>query len=105
MRATRYTDWGLSLEQVAHYFGVMKRFNADGSIDDLEFDPSGPLSLLWLKRCEETGQFPESEEMRLFDSAIRPGREWFATWEGGWVAVRAEGDNRGAFVWLDEVRA
>ncbi|MDP9365435.1 MAG: hypothetical protein M3Q10_14630, partial [Chloroflexota bacterium] len=99
-----FTDWGLTEEQVAHYFGTMTRVNPDGTADDLTFDPNGPLSLLWLKRAEQMGKFPESEEMRQFPSTVGKGLAWFATWEGGDTAFKPAGDTRAGWAWLDETK-
>ncbi|MBA3585635.1 MAG: hypothetical protein H0W36_14155 [Gemmatimonadetes bacterium] len=98
-----FTDWGMTLAHVANYFGVLHRVNAGGTVDKLPFDPAGPVSLVWLKRCEEEGKFPEAEEMRLFDSGIRPGQEWWITFEGGWTLVKSAGDTRDAWRWLDRL--
>jgi hypothetical protein len=98
-----FTDFGFTEEQVAYWFGTMRRHNADGTVDDLPFDPTGPLSLLWLKRCEERNVWPEAEEMKQFDSRIAEGKEWFASWEGGWTAVAPVGDGRAGWRWLDEI--
>lgn len=101
--AKTYTDLGITLEQVAYYFGTMTRVNADGTVDRLPFDPQGPLSLLWLKRCEREMKFPESEELRVFPATIGKGDTWFATWEGGWTALKPVGDTRASWIWADEV--
>jgi hypothetical protein len=103
--AKTYTDWGLSLEQVAHEFGILTRYNADGTVDELPFDPgpTGAVSLAWLNRCEKEGIFPEAEELRLWDSEVRPGEEWWASFEGGWRLIRSAGDNRDVWKWLDEM--
>lgn len=99
-----YTEYGLTLDTVANLFGVMDRYNTDGSIDELPFNPEGPLSLLWLERSEATGDFPEAESIQLLDSSLTPGNDWFATWEGGWIAVLPEGDTRATWRWLDELK-
>jgi hypothetical protein len=98
-----YTDYGLTEETVISLFGTMQRYNPDGSVDDLPFDPEGPLSLLWLERAEVEGNFPEAESIQLLDSSRTPGRDWFATWEGGWVAILPEGDTRASWMWLSEL--
>ena len=99
-----YTDYGLTLDTVANLFGTMRRYNGDGSVDDLPFNEHGPLSLLWLERAEQEGNFPEAESIELLDTTHTPGRDWFATWEGGWTAVLPEGDTRASWMWLDEIR-
>lgn len=101
--AITYTSWGLSPEMVADFFGVMQRHNPNGTVDDLAFNPEGPLSLLWLSRAEKEGKFPEAESLKIFDAAWHPGQEWYATWEGGWVAVLPVGDTRASWRWLDEI--
>jgi hypothetical protein len=98
-----YTDYGLTEETVISLFGTMQRYNHDGSVDDLPFNPEGPLSLLWLERAEVEGNFPEAESIQLLDSSRTPGRDWFATWEGGWVAILPEGDTRASWMWLSEL--
>lgn len=99
-----YTDYGLTLETVANLFGTMDRYNEDGSIEELPFNPTGPLSMLWLKRAEEEGNFPEAESIQLLDSTLTEGRDWLATFEGGWVAILPAGDTRASWVWLDQLK-
>ncbi len=97
-----YTRFGFTLEQVATFFGTMTRHNQDGTTDALPFDLDGPLSLLWLHRCEAEGRFPEAEEIRIFDARVAEGEEWWATWEGGWTAWCPLAEGRAGWRWLDE---
>ena len=97
-----FTDFGMTLAQVANEFGTLTRHNADGTTDALPFDPAGPVSLSWLRRCEREGVFPEAEEMRLWDSAVRPGAEWWVSFGNGWRLVKPAGDTRADWFWLDE---
>lgn len=99
---TRYTRFGFTLEQISGYFGTMRRFNRDGTTDDLPFDPKGPLSLLWMARCNQEGKFPEAEELHIYDSTIAPGEEQFATWEGGWVCYLPLNNQMAGWRWLDD---
>lgn len=101
----RYTDYGFTLEQVAHLFGRLTRHNESGAADELSFDPTGPVSLSWLKRCEEEGIFPEAEELRQWDATVGKGRAWFASFEGGWQLFKPAGDTRADWMWLDQVEA
>jgi len=96
------TRFGFTREQVATFFGTMTRRNRDGTTDALPFDETGPLSLLWLERCEAEGRFPEAEEIRIFDSAVADGEEWWATWEGGWTAWCPLAEGRAGWRWLDD---
>ncbi|MDQ3125873.1 MAG: hypothetical protein M3Q74_09765, partial [Pseudomonadota bacterium] len=100
-----FTDWHMTLEHVAHAFGTLTRHNPDGTADELRFDPTGPVSLAWLRRCEERGEFPEAEEMRVWDTGAYPGTEWWVTFEGGWNLIKPAGDTRAAWAWLDEIEA
>lgn len=95
-----FTRFGLSLEQVERYWGSMTRVNDDGTEDELPFNPEGPLSLLWLERCDREGVFPEAEEVRTFDSRLADGKERWATWEGGWVAYLPIDNQRAGWKWL-----
>lgn len=81
--------FGFTEEAVSFFFGTLTRY--DGQ--EFGFDPTGMISLLWLKRCEKEGKFPESE------SWVKFGNREVVQWEGGWTAIRD--DARGAFAWLD----
>jgi hypothetical protein len=95
------TRFGLPLEQIAHYWGSMTRFNADGTTTPLPFNPKGVLSNLWLERFGPLGIFPEAEELRTFDAKLGPGKEMFATWEGGYVAWLPSDNAKATWRWLD----
>lgn len=97
-----FTAFGMSLEQISHYFGTLTRYNLDGSTSELGFNPDGVLSQLWLERFGAKGLFPEAEEMRAFDSGLAEGKEWFATWEGGYVAWLPVDNNKAFWRWLDK---
>lgn len=97
-----FTAFGMSLEQISHYFGTLTRYNLDGTVSKLPFDPAGVLSKLWLDRFAAKGVFPEAEEMRAFDSKMANGKEWFATWEGGYTAWLPVDNNRAFWKWLDQ---
>jgi len=96
-----FTRYGMTQEQLEWFFGVMTRINDDGSTDELPFNPTGPLSLLWMGRCEREGIFPEAQTMRSFDSKLADGREWFATWDGGWTAWLPIDNQRAGWQWID----
>ena len=87
---------------VNRLWGVLQRHNANGTIDALPFDPKGPLSLLWLDRCSREGRWPESEELWVSDSAVASGKEWYASWEGGWLAYLPLDNARAGWSWVDE---
>ena len=95
-----FTVHGFTREHIDYLFGTMQRVNANGTVDELSFDPQGPLSLLWLDRCEREGVFPEAEQMRTFDATLAEGREWFATWEGGWLAWLPVDNGRAGWRWI-----
>jgi hypothetical protein len=97
-----FTKFGMSLEQISYYFGTMRRFNEDGTTDDLPFHPNGVLSTLWLDRFGAQGRFPEAEEMHSFDSNLAPGKEWYATWEGGFTAWLPIDNGKAFWKWLDQ---
>lgn len=101
----RFTAFGLPLEQIEHYFGALTRYNLDGTTDQLGFNPEGVLSNFWLERFGKEGRFPEAEELRAFDSKLAEGREWFASWEGGYTAWLPIDNNRATWRWLDEPEA
>lgn len=98
-----FTAFGMSLEQISHYFGTLTRHNMDGTTSELPFDPNGVLSLLWTERCGKEGIFPAAEELRAWDSKLAEGKEWFATWENGWTAFLPVENNRAPWVWLNDV--
>jgi hypothetical protein len=96
-----YTKFLMPEAQLSWLFGIMTRINADGTTDELPFSPTGPLSLMWMKRGEETGLFPAAETMQAFDSGLAEGREWFATWSGGLTAWLPLDGSRATWSWLD----
>lgn len=96
-----YTRFGFSLDEITTFFGVMVRYNEDGTTDDLPFNPSGALSLLWLNRCDREGKFPESERIWTSDAQFVEGKEVWASWEGGWLAFLPLADSRASWQWLD----
>lgn len=100
-----FTVYGMREDQLSYLFGSMTRVNDDGSTDELPFSPTGPLSLLWMQRCEREGIFPEAEELRPWDSKLANGREWFATWEGGWTAWLPIDNQRAGWQWLSPTPA
>jgi hypothetical protein len=95
-----YTHFGFRLEDVEEFFGSMTRYNQDGTVDELPFNPEGQLSLFWLKRCEQTGVFPEAERIWYTDAEFVEGTETWASWEGGLTAYMGAGE-RSAWAWLD----
>jgi hypothetical protein len=96
-----YTRFGFSLEDITEFFGTMTRYNTDGTTDELPFDVRGPLSLLWLNRCDREGKFPESERIWYSDAQFVDGQEMYASWEGGWVSYLPLDDSRASWSWLD----
>jgi hypothetical protein len=99
-----YTAYKMSDDQLAWFFGTMTRINPDGSTDELPFSPTGPLSLLWMARAEREGVFPAAETMQSWDSGMSEGREWWATWSGGWTAWLPLDNQRAGWKWLDPVQ-
>jgi hypothetical protein len=85
--------FGFSREAIAFFFGTLTRY--DGRT--FGFDPTGPISLLWLARCRAEGKFPDAESWSLFG-----GRD-VVQWEGGWMAIRDGGgaDPKAVWSWLD----
>jgi hypothetical protein len=86
--------FGFDREAIAFFFGTLTRY--DGKT--FGFDPTGPISLLWLARCRAEGTFPEAESWSLFG-----GRD-VVQWEGGWMAIREGGDAdpKAVWTWLDK---
>lgn len=98
----RFTIYGMTETQLAWFFGEMTKVNDDGSREQLPFSPTGPLSLLWMSRCEAEGVFPEAEYMESFDSKIDiAGREWYAVWRNGWTAWLPITNDRAGWRWLE----
>lgn len=87
----------------ANEFGTLRRHNEDGTVDDLHFDPTGPISLAWMRRCAEARVFPEAEELRTWDSNLAPGKERWASFANGWRLWLPLADSNAAWVWLDRV--
>lgn len=98
-----YTRFGFSLEEIVGFFGTIARYNPDGSVDKLGFNPEGALSLLWLNRCDKEGKFPEAERIWYADAQFVEGKEVWASWEGGWMAFLPLEDSHATWRWLDEV--
>lgn len=95
-----FTKFGFRTEQLSYLFGTMRRINQDGTVDELQFSSTGPLSLLWMNRAETEGIFPEAEEITIWDSQLAEGKEYFATWEGGWVAYLPIDNQRAGWRWI-----
>jgi hypothetical protein len=99
----QYTQYKLSEDTLSWLFGLMTRVNPDGSTDELPFSPTGPLSLMWMKRAEDEGIFPAAEGMQSWDTGLAEGREWVATWTGGWTAWLPIDNSRAGWSWLDPI--
>lgn len=99
--APTFTPMGFDLGTISWFFGEMTRVNPDGSVEQLPFNPTGPLSLVWLARCEKEGVYPEAESMQSWDSKAAPGREWFATWRNGWTAWLPIDNARAGWTWIE----
>lgn len=98
---TTYTHLGLSEAQVSAYFGLMKQIDENGKVTPLQFNPKGPLSLLWLARCDRESIFPAADTLQVFDSKLAPGKEYFAHWVNGWTAWLPIDNARATWEWLD----
>lgn len=84
--------FGFTREAIDYFWGTL-----DTPKGPAKFDPKGPLSLLWLHRCEIEGRFPEAEAWKVFG-----GRD-VVQWEGGWTAIREPSKNGNAsWTWLDK---
>lgn len=97
-----FTKWGMTAQHLAWFFGAFVRVNTDGTTEELPFSPTGPLSLLWMKRCEEEAVFPEADLIQTWDSEIAEGKESYAVWKNGWVAWLPIDNSRAGWRWLDK---
>jgi hypothetical protein len=53
---------GLTVEEAARRFGTLTKHTPDGKTKVAPFDPRGVISLSWLLRCVETGEWPCAED-------------------------------------------
>lgn len=53
---------GISVEEATKRFGTLTKHTPDGKTKTAPFDPRGVISLSWLHRCVETGEWPEAED-------------------------------------------
>jgi hypothetical protein len=53
---------GLTVEEAARRFGTLTKHTPDGKTKVAPFDPRGVISLSWLHRCVETGEWPCAED-------------------------------------------
>lgn len=53
---------GLTVEEATSRFGVLVKHTPDGKTKRAPFDPRGVISLAWLHRCVETGEWPQAED-------------------------------------------
>lgn len=96
-----YGEYQFPEEMVARDFGILTAYR-NGKVDKLPYDPNGPISAMWLRRCLETGFWPEAEEMRQVDTGLDPdGPEWIVAFEGGWRLWAPVGKERAGWSWLD----
>ena len=53
---------GLTVAEAAKRFGTLTKHTPDGKTKVARFDPKGIISLSWLHRCVETGEWPKAED-------------------------------------------
>ncbi|MCO5222972.1 MAG: N-acetylmuramoyl-L-alanine amidase [Thermomicrobiales bacterium] len=77
---------GLSVEEASRRFGTLIKHTPDGKTKPAPFDPRGVISLSWLHRCVETGEWPRPEDWwALTDS----GRTLdIVTFSNDWQLIR-----------------
>jgi hypothetical protein len=53
---------GLTVEEATRRFGTLIKHTPDGKTKAAPFDPRGVISLSWLHRCVEMGEWPKAED-------------------------------------------
>jgi N-acetylmuramoyl-L-alanine amidase len=77
---------GLSLEEASRRFGTLVKHTPDGKTKPAPFDRRGVISLCWLHRCVETGEWPRAEDWwALSDSG---GSLDIVTFSNDWQLIR-----------------
>ena len=77
---------GLTVEEATRRFGALIKHTPDGEEKPAPFDPRGMISLSWLHRCVETGEWPEAEDWwALSDSG---GALDIVTFSNDWQLIR-----------------
>lgn len=77
---------GLTVEEATRRFGTLFKHTPDGKTKAAPFDPRGVISLSWLHRCVETGDWPHAEDWwALSDSG---GTLDIVTFSNDWQLVR-----------------
>jgi hypothetical protein len=86
---------GLTVAEAAKRFGTLTRHAPDGSTKVMPFDPKGPISLSWLHRCVETGEWPQAQDWwALSDSGKALD---IVTFSNDWQMIRTA--ERQAIMW------
>jgi hypothetical protein len=86
---------GLTVAEAAKRFGTLTRHAPDGSTKIMPFDPKGPISLSWLHRCVETGEWPQAQDWwALSDSGKALD---IVTFSNDWQMIRTA--ERQAIMW------
>ena len=77
---------GLTAEEASRRFGMLLKHTPDGKTKRAPFDPRGVISLCWLHRCVETGEWPRAEDWwALSDSG---GTLDIVTFSNDWQLIR-----------------
>lgn len=87
-------------EDVARFWGKLRRFGQDGGVTEYPFDEKGAIAAMWLARCAKEGIFPAALEW--WQSP--PGTQWITFGVPGdvrWVLYLPDITKRADFRWVD----
>lgn len=88
---------GLSLVEATARFGNLIKHTVDGQTKPAPFDAQGPISLCWLRRCVDLGQWPRAEDWwALSDSGKTLD---IVTFSNDWLLMRRA--DRQGLIWVD----
>ena len=86
---------GISVAEATKRFGTLTKHTPDGKTKVAPFDPKGVISLAWLHRCVETGEWPEAQDwFALSDSGKALD---IITFSNDWQLIRTA--ERQAVMW------
>jgi hypothetical protein len=87
-------------EDVARFWGKLRRFGQDGSVTEYPFDEKGSIAAMWLARCAKEGIFPGALEWWQGP----PDTHWITFGVPGdvkWVLYLPDITKRADFRWVD----
>lgn len=83
-------------EKAKRLFGTFSRYRRNGSVTQHGFDERGVLSIMWLKRGEKEGTYPEA--LDWFETGETADDRAVVTFANGWVAIKQS--SRSGWRWV-----